>query len=115
MTIAGVERCFGEDAPEDGCIENLQPCAFSDECCCGLCIFDDFGSRVCCPMGITCVPDGDECTTDADCCSGNCNDMGICGPDDDPCVELGGACVTDADCCGGYCSPTSHTCAVVPF
>jgi hypothetical protein len=115
VTVAGVERCFGETPPDEPCLPDLAPCAFSDECCCGLCAFDETGALVCCPEGTGCIEDGDPCTTDVDCCSGNCNESGFCGPDEVPCVELGGECETDEDCCGGYCSPTTHTCAVVPF
>ena len=109
-TLAGVMRCY-TTPPDEGCIENGAPCAFSEECCCGLCTLDAAGAFVCCPGDQTCIPDGGVCIVDMDCCSMNCVD-GICGPPDTSCIPLSGPCETDEDCCSGHCSPDTHTCTV---
>jgi len=105
-TLAGVSRCYGTD--EGSCTTDLQPCSFTDECCCGLCAPDAAGALVCCPAGEICIPDGGRCTTDADCCGWSCVD-GVCGGES-PCVPLSGPCETAEDCCSGDCDPTTHSC-----
>jgi hypothetical protein len=122
-TIFGVKRCFSDDcvvedgpcendedccgdecvdgtcAPGDSCLEDLEPCAFSDQCCCLICAPDDNGDLVCCPEGTECIPVDGPCTTDADCCDGNCTRDGVCGEEVTDCVPFGGQCTTDEDCC----------------
>ena len=108
-TIAGVSRCYESD-PGETCIPDGEACAFSDECCCELCVPDPTtGDLTCCPGDIDCVPEGGACMSDLDCCGYNCED-GICGPPDRSCVPLGGPCETDEDCCSNNCDPETHTC-----
>ena len=110
-TIAGVSRCFESD-PDEDCIADGDPCHFSDECCCGLCVPDEEGGALtCCPGGIECVPDGGACITDIDCCSMACID-GVCGEPDTNCIPLGGFCETDEDCCSDNCNESTNTCWV---
>ena len=133
-TIYGVLRCFSDDCVIEGgpceddedccggictdgicgegfeCLDDLEPCAFSDQCCCLICAPDEEGGLVCCPGGGECVPEGGSCTSDADCCSGRCNRDGICGPPDTTCVPVGGSCTSDDDCCSDHCDPVTGTC-----
>jgi hypothetical protein len=111
--MAGVYRCYPTTNPGD-CTLDLQPCSFSDECCCGLCAPDAGGALVCCPGGVDCVPRGGACTADADCCDLHCVD-GFCTERDTDCIPVGGPCLADTDCCEGLvCSTVAGTCAFPP-
>ena len=112
-TLGGVYRCYNSDNPSD-CLSDGAECAFSEECCCGLCAIEEAtGTLKCCPGGIPCVPTGGQCTTDLDCCYGPCID-GICTEQELPCVPAGGHCTSDEDCCEPLkCNPSTQTCYYV--
>jgi hypothetical protein len=100
-TEIGITRCFGEGTNIE-CLDDGEPCAFSDECCNGFCLPDENGDLFC---GSTCVPLGGECTTHADCCADQdliCTD-GTCQPNPYGCVPIGGECENSNDCCAGDC------------
>jgi hypothetical protein len=102
-TDIGITRCYGVGTSE-ACLQDGEPCTFSDECCGGFCLPNQDGDLVC---GSDCVPKDGVCTTHADCCDDMICEDGVDGPtcQDNPygCVPIGGDCQVHEDCCSGYC------------
>jgi hypothetical protein len=98
-TDIGITRCYGENTVEE-CLEDGQPCSFSDECCNSFCLPDDHDNLIC---GATCVEQEGSCTTHADCCDDMICEDGTCQPNPFGCTPVGGACETHEECCNGSC------------
>lgn len=96
---------------DGGCLVDLEPCIYPDQCCSGICEYGNCGGNPP-PPPPPCLPDGEQCTGSPPCCSGACLD-GYCGgeeTDSGPVscsAPTGNACL---DCLAGPCCPQLGAC-----